>query len=181
MSFWSSDLGEVTGNSADAFAKSFKQIPDNTTAIAKIIAFVNSEHNGYKYLNIDWLITDGDFKGQKVSQKIKVFDMDPKVRHRSLNMLKLIYQMFHVKPLHNNPPSDQDLSVFLGKFAGINIRETEPNDQGKQYNWVSEIHSAEGFKCETGTRIEVTHKGVDSALTRYSHAKVDVLDDEIPF
>ena len=95
MSFWQSDLGEVTGSEDDAFAKSFKQIPDNTLALAKIDSFVNAEYQDNKYLSIDWQLMDGDFKGQKVNQKIKVFgdsrDKDPaKTRHRALNMLKLI-------------------------------------------------------------------------------------------
>ena len=71
--FWTSELGEVTGSAADAFAKSFTQIPDGTMALAKIEAFINAEYQGNKYLSIDWLLTDGDFKGQKVNQKLKVY------------------------------------------------------------------------------------------------------------
>lgn len=191
MSFWESNLGEITGNSNDAFAKSFKQIPDGTTAIARIESFSNAEYNGNKYLSLNWLIIEGDFKGSKVEQKIKVFgdsrDKDPeKTRHRALNMLKLIYQLYGIKPKHTNEPSDNDLSVFLGKSAGIKIRETEPNENGRQYNWVSEVHDSKGFKCETGISVVVTHtntqfeKGnLDSAFSRNS--QLTVLDDDIPF
>ena len=41
MSFWESELGEVTGTAADAFAKSFTQIPDGTMALARIESFIN--------------------------------------------------------------------------------------------------------------------------------------------
>lgn len=194
MSFWESELGTVTGKAEDAFAKIFKQIPDGTMALARIDNFVNSEYNGNKHLTINWILTDGDFKGSKVEQKLKVFG-DPmakdsaKARHRALNMLKLIYQLYNTKPKHAGDPTDDDLSVFIGKTAGIKIRETEPNDQGRQYNWVSEIHDAKGFKCETGVSLVVTHTNtlfsnspVDSAFSRQSQLPTDTsLDDDIPF
>jgi len=192
--FWESDLGEVTGNAADAFAKTFKQIPDGTMALARIDNFINAEYEGNKYLSIDWILTDGDFKGQKVNQKLKVFG-DPravdsaKARHRSLNMFKLLYQLFHMKPKHAGEPTDQDLALFNGKIAGLKIRETEPNHEGKQYNWVSEVHEAKGFKCETGISVIVSHTNVqhkqgtlDSAFSRNEpDGRNGSLDDDVPF
>ncbi len=195
MSFWESELGEVTGSAADAFAKSFTQIPDGTMALAKIESFTTAEYNGNKYLSISWVLTDGDFKGAKVEQKLKVYG-DPmakdsaKARHRALNMLKLIYQLYNTKPKHAGDPTDQDLAVFVGKAAGIKIRETEPNDQGRQYNWVAEIHETKGFKCETGTSVVVTHTNVqhsqgpiDSAFSRNNSYAGDPgpSDEDIPF
>ena len=189
--FWESDLGEVSGKPEDAFAKTFTHVPDNTMALARIESFVNAEYEGNKYLSIDWMLTDGEFKGAKVNQKLKVFG-DPqakdsaKARHRALNMLKLIYQLYNIKPKHAGDPTDQDLAVFIGKYAGIKIRETEANDAGRQYNWVSEIHQANGFKSETGVKLEVTHKRDDlsSAFDRNPKGGVaDDLDDasDIPF
>lgn len=191
--FWDSDLGEVTGKAEDAFAKQFTQIPDGTMALARIEAFVNAEYQGNKYLNITWLLTDGDFKGQKVEQKLKVFG-DPmakdssKARHRALNMLKLMYQLYNAKPKHAGEPTDEDLAVFIGKAAGIKIRETEPNHEGRQYNWVAEIHEAKGFKCETGVSVVVTHTNVqhnqgtlDSAFSRNANSGQSTQDDGIPF
>ncbi len=193
MSFWDSELGEITGSSEDAFAKSFKQIPDGTKALAKIEKFFNAEYQGNKYISIDWVLIDGDFKGQKVNQKLKVYG-DPiskdssKTRHRALNMLKLIYQLYNVKPKHSGEPSDDDLSTFHGKIAGINIRETEPNHEGKQYNWVSEVHESKGFKCETGVSFVVTHTNIsnkkgtlDSAFSKNDSVSNNTLDDDIPF
>jgi hypothetical protein len=190
--FWSSELGEVTGSESDAFAKTFRQIPDGTMALAKIESFINAEYNGNKYLVINWLLTDGDFKGSKVEQKIKVFG-DPmakdsaKARHRALNMLKLIYQLYNAKPKHSGDPTNADLAVFHGKSAGIKIRETEPNDQGRSYNWVSEVHDSKGFKCETGITLVVTHTNVsnnngifDSAFNR-NESLDTVLDEDLPF
>jgi len=162
MSFWESELGDVTGKAEDAFAKQYTQIPDGTKALAKIESFTNQVYkdSGFKYLNIEWTLMDGDFKGQKVQQKLKVyggdkFDKDPaKTRHRALNMLKLLYGLFNVKATNANP-TDQDLASFLGKIAGLKIRETEPNENGRSYNWVAEVHPSQGFKAETGAGLPV--------------------------
>jgi hypothetical protein len=183
MSFWQSELGEVTGTMEDAFAKTFKHIPDNTKATARIDSFINVSYNGMNYLNIDWILVEGDFKEQKVGQKLKVTDDNPKTRHRALNMLKLIYEMFNIKPKHSNAPTDEDLSVFKGKTAGIVIRETEPNDEGKQYNWVSEVHPSQGFKSETGVKLTVTHTraNTESAFTRNPAGVDESLTDDVPF
>lgn len=180
MSFWTSELGEITGNAKDAFANTFKRIPDNTTALALIESFVNVEHNGYKYLQVNWKLTSGDFKGQKVGQKFKVFDQDAKVRHRGLNMLKLLYNLCGISPQSMNPPTDGDLLIFVNKQAGIRIQETEPNAEGKQYNWVSEIHPATGFVSQTGISKEVVHsRDLSSAFSR--NTKVEELDEDLPF
>ncbi len=188
MSFWESEMGEVTGKAEDAFAKQFSHIPDGTMALAKIESFTNQEHkdSGFKYLNIEWALQDGDFRGQKVQQKLKVYggdkyDKDPaKTRHRALNMLKLLYQLFNMKPKHTNPPTDQDLALFAGKIAGIKIRETEPNEKGKQYNWVAEVHSSQGFKSETGAGLPVVAHTAVSAYTAINNVVIDPLDD-VPF
>ncbi len=163
--FWSSELGEITGKAEDAFAKSFTTIPDGTMALAKIESFVNDKNqSGFQCLIVNWLLTEGDFKGAKVMQKIKVFggepqyDKDPaKTRHRALNMLKLLYQQFNLKPKSSGAPTDQELSSFTGKIAGIKIRETEPNAENRTFNWVSEVHASQGFKSETGIKLVMTH------------------------
>lgn len=193
-SFWDSEMGEVTGKAEDAFAKQFTQIPDGTKALAKIESFSNQVYkdSGFKYLNIEWVLQDGDFRGQKVQQKLKVYggdqyDKDPmKTRHRALNMLKLLYQLFNIKPKHTNPPTDQDLALFVNKIAGIKIRETEPNDKGKQYNWVSEVHASTGFKGETGVGLPVVaHAAIPSHSSKnnaFSDSSPPVFDDsDVPF
>ncbi len=182
MSFWDSELGDITGKSEDAFAKSFMQIPDGTKALAKIHSFTNQVYKdtGFKYLNIEWELQDGDFKGQKVQQKLKVYGGDQydkdtaKTRHRALNMLKLLYQLFNIKPKHTNPPTDQDLASFAGKIAGIKIRATEPNDNGTSYNWIAEVHPSQGFKSETGVGLPVI---AQTSVSNYSSSQ----KSDVPF
>jgi hypothetical protein len=112
MSFWKSEMGEVTGKADDAFLKDFSIIPDGTMGLAKIESFIKIEDKraGMLYYAIDWQLIAGDFKGRRVTQKIKAFDPDPKARHRALNMLKLIYMLFHTKPASSEEPSDTELN-----------------------------------------------------------------------
>lgn len=196
MSFWQSRLGEVTGNEQDAFAKEFVRIPNNTLALAKINNFINRDNNGFKYLEIEWLLIEGSHKGKKVSQKIKCIDLEPqdndsekqeRTRYRNLNMLKLIYQMFNITPKHDGIPTDIDLGVFVGKIAGIKIRETEQNKEGKQYNWVSEVRPSQGFKCEDGVPLPIAQvisqknndMHLDSAFRRNANNQME--NNDIPF
>ncbi len=187
--FWESDLGALTGNAEDAFSKSFSMIPDGTMALSRIVEFKNDTYNGIRTYKIDWLLLEGEYKGQHTFQKIKAFDTDPKKRHTSLNMLVLLFKLFGIaKPTSGLPPSDQELMAFIGKTAGIKVRETDPNDEGKVYNFVSEVHPSEGFKSVTGERKIVASKTVshaqsdeslDSALTRNSRKQL--VEDDIPW
>lgn len=185
--FWKSSLGEVTGKPEDAFAKTFTIIPDGTMALAKIASFEHAEYQGSRYLSVDWMVIDGAFKGSKVNQKLRVFDDNEKVRHRALNMLKLLYQQFNLKPLHADEPNNDELSVFIDKIAGLKINETDPNIEGKSYNWVAEVHKAAGFKCETGVPKAISAPKqsslFDSALSTHGRAAKDsaALVDDIPF
>lgn len=178
--FWSSEHGELSGKAEDAFTRIFSVIPDGTCAIAKIEKFTLKDEQ----YAVDWLLTAGDFKGQHVFQKIKAFDKDSKKRHRALNMLKYLYSLYQIQPKHNNAPDDDDLRVFVGKFAGIKIQEwSMPKNDGPGFiegNYVSEIYPAANFQCMTGVKAEVVHSGVDSALTRNSR-KQDVIEEDLPF
>lgn len=183
MSFWESQLGEITGSAADAFAKSFEVIPNNTRALAEIKSFKHDSQNEFTFLNITWSLVEGEFKGAEVNQKLKVFggnkyDKDPeRTRFKALNMLKLLYQTLNIKPKSNDAPTDNDLLAFQGKRAGIKIRETEPNDRGMQYNWVSEVHKPDNFESVTGRHVKVKDKEKEA-----SFSDNDTLsDDDLPF
>lgn len=187
--FWESSIGDITGKAEDAFTKTFVggRIPDNTTAIAKIEAFTHKEYQGDKYLALDWVITEGTFKERKITQKIKVFgdsritdaEKQAKARHRALNMLRYLYQLFGLKPTHSGAPTDNELMAFVGKSAGIRIQETQPNHEGNQYNWVSEVHPLQGFVPEVGVALIAVKRPADEAAKNKLFA--DELDDDIPF
>lgn len=203
MNFWQSEIGSVTGDADDAFIKDFTVIPDGTMALGKIMSFHKAEDKMKNAVyEIVWLLTDGDFKNRQVTQKIKAFDTDPKVRHRALNMLKLIYLMYKVKPGHTNEPSDIELKAFVNKFAGLRIREWSIEKQDgsgiMEGNFIAEVHPSQGFKCETGVKTVVTHTNnltpfghnqepLDSAFNRqksYNPSSGDTMgmvEDDLPF
>lgn len=186
MNFWYSEFGEITGNNDDAFNRGFGLIPNGTMALAKIDVFKHESFQSENNLKIEWILTDGDFKGQRVFHKIKVFDQDPKARHKALNMLMLIYKLFNKIPSGEEPPTPEELKTFTGKIAGIKIMETKPNDDGKIYNFVGEVHPANGFKSMTGEprilsqRRNSSNEELTSALTRQRQHN-PIIDDDIPF
>src|SRR5690606_29622729 len=97
-------------------------------------------------------------------------------RHRALNMLKLIYSMFNVKPEGTEAPSDKDFLKLVGKEAGIRVRETPPGDNDRIYNWVSEVHPSDGFVCETGISVVRVHKA-----TPVSSSVPQSLEEDVPW
>ncbi len=185
MGFWKSEVGEITGDAKDAFAGSFKLIPDNTRALAEIASFANAEYQGETWLEIDWHLVDGELKGAKVRQKIKVFgggkwDKNPEqTKFRALNMLKLIYNLAGKKPSHAGAPQDMDLAVFQGFVAGIVVQLTEPMDNGKQYNWVSEVHDKKGFVSALGETDTIVKINVNEQQNQMAAQAVE--DDDVPF
>lgn len=188
MSFWSSNLGALSGLAEDAFTKTFKVIPDNTTAGAKIERFRQRDHKGNKYYEVDWVLTDGEFKGLHVFQKIHAFDADEKKKHKALNMMMYLYKLYNLSPKSNNPPTDDELKVFIGKYAGLRIQEwSAPKEDGSGMmsgNFISEVHSYEGFKSETGVKLEVVHNPgnpLETAFNRNPRVSNDPLNDDIPF
>ena len=193
MNFWTSGTGALPqGTPKLAFVRDFTTIPNNTMAIANIHSFVNVEKdNQYKgelerYLLIDWKITDGNYKGQMVAQKIKCFTGKPEQIDRALNMLKLIMTLCDFKPSHGNAPTDEDLAKMKGKTMGIKIREWSfPKSDGSgmtEVNFVSEVHSAIGFKCEEGEKIVAKTYYPESALTRNADFVRNAIgNDELPF
>jgi len=164
MSFWISPLGqEVSGTPESSFVAGFSIIPDGTKVLASIKKFEFINRDDFQFHQITWVILDGQFKGEQVRQKIHTMDQDPNKRHRALNMMMLIYKMFDASPSADGIP-DAELAMFHGKIAGIVIREWQNN--GKEGNWVSEVHKAAGFEQKTGIKAkkEVSTGDVNAML-----------------
>ena len=186
MSFWNEDQ-PITGNPQDAFTKAFSgTIPDNTMATACIESALNDEYNGIKTIKVEWRLTDGDFKGKHVFQKLKVFDTEPKARHKAKNMLKLLFTMFHVKQLNPDSfPTDQDLAQMVQRHAGIRIQEwvmDMPDGTVGSGNYVSEVHQPTNFVCVTGKHKEaplVPPKHYGASTTK--NAPPEFIDSDLPF
>ena len=145
MSFWQSNMGSITGNPEDAFTRGFTNIPDGTKLKAKIQSFeiVDGQYN--RYLEVTWKVIGTKFDGQLVRQKIKCWDDDENKRFKALNMFMWLHSLFNLQAADREPHRG-DLMRFLNKIAGLKVQLTKPTEEGKRYNWVSEVHKAEGFE-----------------------------------
>jgi len=174
MSFWNVDGKEITGNAKDAFTPSFAVIPDGTKAVAMIDDVAIKDYNG-QYIEISWKLTTGEYSQRLLFQKIKVFDDDSKKRTRALNMLMLLYKLAGLQPPQSQP-TEHDLKEFIGKHAGIMIQEWEYD--GKNGNWISEVHPVDGFETKTGIKIEVVSTPAQAPLSAIAQ---ELAVDDVPW
>ena len=194
MSFWTSPTGNpITGSPDKAFIKDFATIPEGTMALASIKSFevthtqANEFRDGEKFIEVKYKLIDGDFKNREVSQKIKVFEGKPEQIERNLNMLKLVMDLCSFKPIHNEEPTNDELSRMNGKIVGIKIGEwSMPKADGTTMdgNFVREVHASTGFVCETGVKKEVVHtnSAVETAFSRNPYPTNNIgVDSDLPF
>lgn len=172
MSFWKSEVGDITGKPEEAFTKVIGIIPDNTRALAQIKKFEYVNRDEFQFHQITWDIIAGEFKGGQVRQKIKTFDLDSNKRHTALNMMRLIYTLFNIAPSGEEIPN-AELTAFNGKVAGIVIKEWSFN--GKEGNWVSEVHPAVDFECKSGVKKEA------KPPAKAPFVDISDLNDDLPF
>ena len=187
MSFWHSEVGPISGAPEDAYTKPMADnIPDGTMALARIESVLNDNYQGTRTIKIEWIITSDPFKNRHVFQKLKVYDPEPKVRHKALNLLKLCFDMFHVKQLSaDGEPTDQDLAQMVHRHAGIKIQEwhmVKGDGSMGSGNWISEIHSTQNFVPVVGKHKDVPlvppkHYGASTT----KNAPAEFIDSDLPF
>ena len=168
MTFWTaqSDM-TIDGSEDNAHVQVFGIIPNGTTAKASIkkAELTTSQYDNTQIYQITYMITDGDFKDFVVKQKIHCFDSDTRKRDRSVNMLMRLFNLCNYKPNHSNSPTNDDMAKLQNKIVGIKIREWQKD--GKEGNWVSEIHANDAnFRTVTGTKMET--KTPDIASSYYN-------------
>lgn len=177
MSFWQSQSGtKIDGSAENSHVGTFKVIPDNTTAAVSIKDIVLKEYQGEEFYLVTYKIIDGEFKGNEVRHKIKCFASDSKKRDREVNMLMRLFKLCGKKAPEYQPVAE-DLAPLKGCTLGVKIQEWFQD--GKEGNWISEIHSLEGeFVSESGRKVE-HREDLSSALTR--NADKVSLDTDVPF
>lgn len=84
MSFF----GGVTPTTTITF--DIEPIPKGTTVLAAIESIKWSEYQGERYIDAAWAVLDGEYKGRKIFQKLRVVDSDDKKKERALRMLAAI-------------------------------------------------------------------------------------------
>ena len=180
MSFWSSNVGSVSGDPKDAFVKTFENIPDGSKLLARIKSIEVVDGNNGKFIEVTWQVKGSEFDGQQVRQKIKCWDDDSTKRHKALNMFMLLHKLFNIQP-SDYEPDRAFLMKFINKGAGIKVQLTKPMPEtGNRYNWVSEVHSHQSFE----TYVPEVQEEVVEVKPKTSYLGVNEpqnLDDDIPF
>lgn len=121
---------------------SFEPIPDGTKAKAAIDEAKWDSYNEETYISLRWAILEGEFKGRKVYQKVRISDASPQKAENAMAMLVAIdanaggaIYAAGVKP------DDMSLSInLMNKPMIIRLATWEIND--KKGNWVNAVSSA---------------------------------------
>lgn len=137
MSFFSPEALQTTG-SFDS--NSFEVIPDNTKALAVITNAEWREANEYnaKHISLTWDIVEGEFKGRKVFQKIKLFESDKdKVIKAQKMLIAIDANCKGAIAQAGVEPTVQGLASLLHSPMYIMIKEYEMN--GNKGNWICAV------------------------------------------
>lgn len=171
MSFFAQEaLEQAKTGSFDS--NSFEVIPDNTKALAIISAAEWREANEYgaKHISLTWEIVEGEFKGRKVFQKIKLFETDKAKALKAQKMLIAIDTNCKGAIVNAGvEPTQQGLQSLLHSPMYIMIKEYEMN--GNKGNWICAV--SERKKAQQQTQ-QVAQQ------TQNQEPPMD-FDDDIPF
>ena len=121
---------------------SFEPIPDGTKAKAAIDEAKWDSYQEETYISLRWAILEGEFKGRKVYQKVRISDASPQKAENAMAMLVAIdanaggaIYAAGVKP------DDMSLSInLMNKPMIIRLATWEINDS--KGNWVNAVSSA---------------------------------------
>ena len=129
-------------NTFELGGASFEPIPDGTKAKAAIDEAKWDSYNEETYISLRWAILEGEFKGRKVYQKVRILDVSPQKAENAMAMLVAIdanaggaIYAAGVKP------DDMSLSInLMNKPMIIRLATWEINDN--KGNWVNAVSSA---------------------------------------
>jgi hypothetical protein len=147
MSYFDFGTEPQTGNFEQGTGGDFAPIPKDTQV--KVIT-ENVKWSQYgsdpEYIEIQWQITDGQYKNRKIFQKIKTQDSDPQKAKKAMMMLGAINHNA-TGNLHtmNGKPTDQELNnalAFKPMFLKLGVWEIETETgEKKSGNWVVAVSS----------------------------------------
>lgn len=165
----------ITGSSEDAFLSGFKSIPDGTHLISEIkaVEFLKPLEKRPLF-EVKWkVLSDCEFKNRFIFQKIRCFDEDESKSIRNRNILLLLFKLTNIAA-PDGQPTNQDLSNLQGCVLNIKVGLLKADD-GKEYNFIREIHPADYVPEKPSG---MSH--VDSAFSR-NERPAGLPDDGIPF
>ena len=133
-----------------------ENIPDNTTCLAMIDEAGLAEYQGDEYISLRWVIAEpAIYKGRKVFQKVRVFDVNTKKADKAKKMLMAIDANCSGK-LATSDKAPDDISLakaLLHKPMLIKVMAWEIND--RTGNWVASVAPRKGAVATTETPVVI--------------------------
>lgn len=140
MSFFDLSDGSTTENNGSfEAAGGFDPIPAGTQLKAMIDEASWDEYEGDRYISFRWDIIDGEHKGRKLFQKVRVLEADAKKADRAKRMLAAIDSNCGGALMKSGQePDDMALQINLtNKPMAIKVEVWEMND--KKGNWICAV------------------------------------------
>jgi len=144
--FWNdSENKAITTTGEFTSGGTIENIPDNTTCLAMIDEAGLAEYQGDEYINLRWLINEpAAYKGRKIFQKVRVFDVDDKKADKAKKMLMAIDANCGGKLAQSDEsPNDTAMAkALLHKPMLIKVMVWEMNDRSG--NWIASVAPRKG-------------------------------------
>lgn len=149
MSFWNLSDGQELQQQEhfDMGGGDMEPIPAGTQLKAFAEEAKWEEHEGVRKIKIKWDVIEGEYKGRKVFQNIKVCDTEAKKRDKAIKMLSAIDTNSGGGLMKlGTEPSDMDLQIHLcNKPMALLVQVWKITDETtgelKQGNWVGAVSS----------------------------------------
>ena len=144
--FWTtSDNQEITTTGEFTSGGMIENIPDNTTCLAMIDEAGLAEYQGDEYISLRWVIAEpAIYKGRKIFQKVRVFDVDSKKADKAKKMLAAIDANCGGKLAQSDEaPNDTAMAkALLHKPMLIKVMVWDL--EGRTGNWVASVAPRKG-------------------------------------
>ena len=144
--FWNdSENKAITTTGEFTSGGTFENIPDNTTCLAMIDEAGLAEYQGDEYISLRWLINEpAAYKGRKIFQKVRVFDVDSKKADKAKKMLMAIDANCGGKLAQSDEsPNDTAMAkALLHKPMLIKVMVWDL--EGRTGNWVASVAPRKG-------------------------------------
>lgn len=183
MGFFTLSTGDkATGNEDKAHYQGFRIIPNNSKLLAVLVDIKKNTGKKAPYYEVIWEIYQGEYRGQKVTQRIFPWASDERASDRAKEMMFRIYRCCGTLPPELEP-APHELSQLCSKICGIKIKEEqyEYNGEMKDKNDIIEVHPAKEFKEETGQKLQYVPPKQKPKNDELNPPHDDFVDSDLPF
>lgn len=153
MTFWTTSDNQAVESNGSFEMGGGEPIPDNTNLKACIDEASWDAWEGEHYIKLRWTVLEGDYKGRKVFQKIKVNEPDISKRDKAIRMLAAIDSNCGGKLMASGEePTEESLYNLVNHPMIIKVMVWEIG--GKSGNWVAMVSSLQAAQSEASQKAE---------------------------